>query len=452
MRRNLPVLVAKEFSGVDLGDRRLSKRCGKLAKGMALNPEKSLPKALEDWAQTKAAYRFLSNENVTREKLLKPHIAQTALRGKEQGVILTIQDTTYLNFSDHKATEGLGWIGRTEVLQGLVVHSTLAVGGEDREVLGLLHQEVWAREEPMAKDEKSRDRRNRPRESERWVRGIAAVDRLSLKRHVIAIFDREGDIYEALGELDRTKQGFVIRAAWNRRLVGEAGHLFDAVRSAPELGTMEVHVPAKAGRAARTAQLVLRSVLVSIKPPRGAEKKAAAIETAVVQAVELNPPAGIEALEWVLLTREAHQTLEECIAVVRYYTARWKIEEFHIGLKTGCRIEERQLKTRAALEAFLGFCDLIAVMLLRLRDSARRLEQRPASEILSPIQLRLLSKKNRRLPADPNAREALRAIAQLGGFLARKSDGEPGWRTLWCGMQKLLLMEQGYLLATTSGT
>jgi hypothetical protein len=165
----------------------------------------------------------------------------------------------------------------------------------------------------------------------------------------------------------------------------------------------------------------------------------------VVEVQEEHPPAGCEALKWVLFTSEPLGSVQACARVAMIYSRRWKIEEFHMGLKTGCGVEDRQFETRKRMEAFLGLASVMSVMLLRMRDAVRGGEK--ASVYLTEIQIKCLRIKYPSLACDPSAREALRTVARLGGFLARKGDGEPGWRTLWYGMEKLLFMEHGYLFA-----
>ena len=437
-------LIAREFEETELGDKRLNERCQQVVKAIAKQPSKSIPQACGDWGSTQAAYRFFSNENVSRQILLEAPIECTIKRIGECREVLAIQDTTFLNFTAHKATEGLGPIGTQEGLRGLVVHNTLAVELERGEVLGLLGQQVWARGKRYSREETAQERRQRDRESQCWVKGIESLEGQKLGS-VIEVMDREGDIYEVLATLKESHGLFVIRACHNRLLAEEAGYVFDAVRQSVPIGKVVVSVPAKAGQKKRQALLSLRRTCVMICPPKALGREGQDLKVHVVEVKEEHPPKGCAPLHWVLLTSEPIDTLEACVRVTMIYTRRWKIEEFHMGLKTGCHMEERQLETRKRLECFLGLCSVISVMLLRLWDPARF--EGSALDILTEAQLITLRSKVPRLSSTPTAREALRAVAQLGGFLGRKGDGEPGWRTLWRGMEQILLMEHGYLLA-----
>jgi len=440
MSTNKEFRMKTEFRGIALGDERLNKRCVELAKALGKHPDESIPQSCGDWGATKAAYRFFENDRVTREALLAPHIAQTVEQSRLTEVI-AIGDTTYLNFTAHPSVEDLGPIGTTEGLQGMVVHNTIAVTADQGEVLGMLHQEVWVRDGRYPKEETWFQRHKREKESERWQRGVKAVEELGLKG-AIHVFDREGDIYGVLRLLE--KRRFVIRAAQNRALSSDEGHLFEVLRQSDPIGKMTVYVPPRGGRKAREALLTLRRKHMVLRPPATEPKEQAApVEVNLVEACEHHAPKGCTPLHWVLLTSEAVDTLEQCVHVIKLYKYRWKVEEFHKSLKTGCQIEQRQLQTRHRLEAVLGLYSVIGMMLLRIRDAARE-AGRQATEYFNEVQLKLLHRRYPKIGKKPKVRDAFRAVAQLGGFLARKSDGEPGWKTLWLGMRELLAMERGY--------
>lgn len=159
---------------------------------------------------------------------------------------------------------------------------------------------------------------------------------------------------------------------------------------------------------------------------------------------ESRPPKGQKPLSWCLLTGEPIETLEDCLEVVRAYEGRWLVEELHMGFKSGCGTETRRLQADRRIINFLALATVVAFGMLSLRDAARRPEPPPASEYLSEVQLVLLDEMCPELSPAPNAYEALRAMAGLGGFIGRKSDGEPGWRTLWRGWEQLLQAELGF--------
>jgi hypothetical protein len=166
----------------------------------------------------------------------------------------------------------------------------------------------------------------------------------------------------------------------------------------------------------------------------------------VVLVEEINAPSEKEALRWFLLTREPIDTAEQVLLVVRCYEARWKIEEFHMALKTGCALEERQLTNAHRLENLLAFATAIACELLKLRDVSRD-KDRTASDVLTPTQLEILRETHPRITSTSTALATLKAVAELGGFYGSNKDKRPGWRTLWTGFRKIVEVERGYLLA-----
>jgi hypothetical protein len=273
--------------------------------------------------------------------------------------------------------------------------------------------------------------------------------RVGSAKRLIFVFDRGGDIFEAIEELQEMGQGFVIRAAVNRRLKVEAeerAYLFESVAGEAVVAEQPVRIPAGGGRKERTAVVSLRVGTYHLMPPKVRDRRGESRQVNVVQVSEDGPPEGVAPLHWVLLTSEPAGTGEEALQVLDHYCARWKIEEWHKALKTGCRLEQRQLRDWDRLEVLLGIFSVIAWRLLVLRDAARGNQTCPNGEVLTEAQREILRKSDPKLPDTDDARAYLRAIAKLGGFLGRRRDGDPGWITLWRGYSRLLDMELGYNL------
>jgi hypothetical protein len=438
--------VLNEFEHIDLKDKRLNNRCKKVAVAVSKNPGQSFGQVCSGKSDIKGAYRFFENENITRDKLLESHIENTIERCRERKEVAAIQDTTYLNLSKHECTQGLGPIGSSEDgLKGLLVHSIIAVASESGEVLGLLGQEVWAREGHHPKDETSEERRQRPRESERWQRGIQRMIEIDIGSSAISICDREGDIYEVLKLAQEHGQRFIIRENRDRLLADKKNKISDVLKKREFIGKYTVGIVSKKGQKARTALVSVRSAKITICPPTALGRKGDCIGMNVVEAYERHAPKGCEPIHWILLTSDPVTIMDECMAVINRYTLRWKIEEFHMGLKTGCHVEERQFKTRKRVEAFLGLSSILSIALLRLRDHAR--DKNSLDHGLNSIELALLKRRIPELGRNPTAHIVMRAIAQLGGFPNRRSDGDPGWRTLLRGIYEILIMEHGFFLA-----
>lgn len=444
-----------EFGRSDLGHGARTKRAVRVGAALVQNPSSSIPRVTENAHQAKGVYRLLSNPRVQHDDILSGHIDRTVERCLGRSAVLVIQDSTTLSYTEHRKVRGLGPVNDRARGRGFLAHTALAVSVEEHEVLGVLDQHVWVRgERKVTQGESCVARKKRRRESEHWAAAQRRVGKLfhgvERRPRVIAVFDREGDIFESFEAIADLGHSSIIRATHNR-LVDNDGedkqYSLDAVTSAPVVALRTVDVPARAGRGARVAQLEVRATSLALRPPRNRGRHGDSIQLNIVAAIESQPPEGAEPLVWYLVTREAIATEADVLAVVRGYEARWIIEELHMGIKTGCSTEDRQLETRHALENFLAFATVVAWQMLRLRDAARRPEPVRADQVLTPSQMIVLCGLRPRLKADCLAGDALRAIAVMGGFMGRKGDGTPGWRTLWAGFEKLLMAEKGFLVA-----
>jgi transposase-like protein/transposase Tn5 family protein len=439
-----------EFDEAELGDARLTRRLKELAGRLAEHPSQSLPDACADAAELKAAYRFFSNEQVTPAAVLASHVRATRRRIEAEAVVLAVQDTTSLDYTAHPETTGLGVLNDAKH-RGLLVHTTLAITPE-RVPLGLLAQQVWTRD--AAGLGKRQTRKQRPiaeKESQKWLTSVAAVMAARAQcptTHFISVGDREADVYD-LFALDRPAGvDWLVRAAWDRGVEAPQQHLWAAVAAAPEAGCLTVTVPRRAARPgspaqpARTADLTLRFATVTLRPPRHrASEHLPSVPVNAVWVVEPAPPAGSRPIEWLLLTTCPVITPEQALAIVGYYVCRWGIEVWHKVLKSGCQIEARQLETAARLERCLVLYSIIAWRVLYATLLARVAPDLPCTALLDPDEwqaLHCIIHRTATPPATPpTLRQAVRWIAQLGGFLARPADGEPGPITLWRGFQHL---------------
>jgi hypothetical protein len=448
-----------EYGNADLGHAARTKRLVQIGARMVQSPASSIPKASDDIAQMKGTYRFLSNPKVSADGILSGHAGSTARRCLEIDVVLVLQDTTTMTFNTRKALKGAGPTNDSSKTKGFFAHTSLVVTADGHEVLGVLQQHVWVRSRrKKPANESSRDRKRRKRESEHWANNQSKVAEVLQqcaaqaerpRPHVIAVFDREGDIFEAMQTIVQLKHSFVIRAQRNRLVDDddpEAKHYsLDEVAKAPVIGSKSVELRAREGRPARVARLEVRATTVLLKPPLSCDRKGDSLEVNIVLARENEPPANVEPLCWYLVTREPIDTVDQVMRVIEHYEARWIIEELHMGLKTGCACEQRQLETVHALKNFVATATPIAVQLLQLRDAARRdlpaeqCNMMGASEriVLNAMRPRMMAKVR-------TARELMRVLASLGGFVNRNGDPDPGWRTLWRGFERLKTATMGY--------
>lgn len=442
----------EQFGFAQLGDKRRNNRLIKVATNLAATPGGTLPQAFAQWAELKAAYRLLDGSQVTFERVIAPHCERTRAACHQAGEYLIIEDTTLLDFSMRPACEDLGFIGDGKG-RGFELHSTLAVRVEswtleqrpEGTLMGLLHQQCRT-PRPAPKGEKRGQRLSRPRRSDKWAESIQRVGRPPQAAHWIFVGDREADVYEALDTCGQHHVDFVIRACQDRRLAEAMGHLRETVARGPLLGQTTVEVRSRGGQPARTAIVEVRSVRVDLDGPwRPGGTLPPLKDVGVVEVKEVNAPEGVrEPLHWILLTSLPCATWAQAQRVVGYYTARWWIEEYHKGLKSGAGVENSQLEKAHRLEPLIALLAVVAVRLLSTKMLARsRPETFEAANSFGPEMLGLLEAKLGKPKDGWTNKNVLIATGRLGGFLARKHDGMPGWQTIWRGWQRLLWMCEG---------
>lgn len=423
-------------------DKRLFNRLVRIVEDLAAKPNSSVAEACGNWAATKGVYRFWDSERVTPEGIRASHREATVERIGGQPLVLAIQDTTDLDFTHHPATQGLGPLEHP-ALRGLKVHSVLAVseGGVPQ---GLLQQAVWARDpEDVGKRHRRRQRETADKESQRWLTAVQGTeDVVPIDASVVTVADREADIYDLFALPRRAGSELLIRAAHNRR-VNDVGYLWQTVEQAPLAGHYTFTLQRKEEMPARQATLTVRFRQVRVQPPGHRHSRAAlpAVPITAVLAQEEAVPEGVKPVRWLLLTTLAVTTLEAALCCVRWYSYRWLIERYHFVLKSGCHVEELQLETAERLENALATYCIVAWRLLWLTYEARRIPEAPSSLALETHEWQALYctiHKTSIPPAEPpTLQQAVRWIAQLGGFLGRRSDGQPGVKTIWRGLRRL---------------
>jgi Transposase DNA-binding/Transposase Tn5 dimerisation domain len=434
----------EEFGEADLGDVRRTTRLVQLASVLGAQPSASLPDATDDPASLKAAYRFFANDYVRAEAMLESHVLSTTRRMQAVPLVLAVQDTTYLDWTDHPATQGLGPLAAPSH-QGLLAHTTLALTPE-RVPLGLLQQQVWARDKDVRRQQDHKQRPTCDKESQKWLTSLDAVIAARTEcpdTHFVSVGDREADVYD-LFLVDRPAGvDLLIRAAQDRKAEHAEKYLWAAMASAPVAATVTIHIGARAGQVARQAALKIRWKQVTLRPPNSRSKeKLPNITVWAVWACETTPPPGVEGVEWLLLTTMPISSTEDALERLEWYAARWGIEVWHKVLKSGCRIEDRQLETGERLIRCLTLYSVIAWRILYATMLARAAPNVPCTVLLDDDEWQGLYCRIHRVaraPAKPpTLRQAVRWIAQLGGFLGRKRDGEPGVTVLWKGFQHLV--------------
>lgn len=445
-RQNNQDWAKEEFGQAKLDDERLNKRLLTLARDFYDRPQANLPQACQSRAKTRAAYRFFDHPKITMDKLLQSHYEATIERISQQKIVLVAQDTTSLNYSAHPATVGLGPISpKPEGVVGLLLHDSMAFNLAGTP-LGLLDVQCWARDPKQF--HKKQFRHELPieqKESQKWLsayRKVAEAGQRCPNTTLVSVGDREADIYELfhLALNDPSKAHLLVRAEHNRQLAEEQGQLWEQIEGEPVAGIEVIGVPRQARRAPREARLEVRFKQVRLKPPK---RKAELGEIAItaIMAQEIDVPEGAEPIQWMLLTTMAVHDFDQAAEKLGWYAKRWGIEVYHRTLKSGCKIEERQLGSADRIEACLAIDMVVAWRIFHLTKLGRETPDVPCTVFFEEAEWKALYCFVRQDPKPPDQpptlREAVRMVASLGGFLGRKSDGEPGTKSLWLGIQRL---------------
>jgi hypothetical protein len=447
--------VQRELCGVQLGDARRAARVRWIVEHLSTHPGEHFAQAAGTKAGAKAMYRFFESEAVAPEAILEAHAACSWERAKVCPRVLIVQDTTVLDYSGHPHVEGLGPTNDTEG-RGLFAHSALALT-EDGEPLGVVHQETWVRDlEEVGKTASRRQRPWQEKESYKWQRTVeAVVPHQEPAQRFIVIGDRESDVYGLLASPRPPGVELLVRSAQNRKLQQE-GFLHDVLRKGPAAGMLLVEVGRAQERAPRRARCEVRFREVTLVPPRHADAGVprVAVRAWAVLIDEPHPPQGETPLHWVLIATWPLESLEEAIRCVGYYSRRWLVERYHYVLKSGCKIEASQLRTRERLERLEAVSVIVAWRLLSLTYQARLHPEQPCTLVLSRPEWQVLYAyhHHRLLGAGepvPTLGEALVWVAKLGGYWGRTRDAPPGVKVLWRGLTRLREMVQGFTLAVS---
>lgn len=495
------------FATAELGDQRRTRRLVQVAAQMAQAPAASLPVQMGGQrADLKATYRLLHEADVTHEALCRPHWQQTREQAHtQQRTVLLVHDDTELDDGYDPAIKGLGPVGNGSHW-GFFVHSVLAVVpmGEHEQVLGLAYQEPWVRESAprAAKGQKqsSKQRAQRERESHHWLHAIEQVGAPAAGECWVHVGDRSADMYDFLLASRQMGCEVLVRAVQNRRLHSEepesaqaqVDHLIDLMKSWPAQGTRLQYVPSEQERRARQAQLSISWGQVNIPPTDlhgRLRKDAPVLSLWAIHVWEADPPLRsegqrprvrlekhgrarkraerqrkqakqkpvepkptqqeerVEPLEWFLLCSLPVRSEAEAWRGAQWYGCRWSVEDLHKGIKTGCQLEARHLREQASLQRLLGIVSAIAVRLVQLRELIWQIPEQPVLAWVEREEAQVIAWQEQASLEELSIGRFLRAVAQMGGFLGRQSDGEPGWQTLWKGWERLQWKVEGLRLA-----
>jgi Transposase DNA-binding/Transposase Tn5 dimerisation domain len=459
------VWAEQTFGTAELGDRRRTRRLVRTAARIADHPQGSLP-AKFDWNGLRAAYRLVNRPEVTHEQVAGPHYRQVREAMAGEPLVLVVHDTTELDFTSHRALRGTGPLGSTGPRgtgggRGLLQHNSLAIRPDGR-LLGLAYQQVVPRRAAPPGETKAQ-RRRRQRESRLWLRGVEALGPAPQGSAWVDVADCGGDLFDAMHAARGLGHHFLIRVAQDRKVrVGPPGgqrqtYLRRHARQLAPQASGTVAIAGKGGRPARQAAVALAAAAVWVCPPWPESKRAdarPALPAWVERIWEPDPPPGVEPLEWVLISSLPVESAEDLRQRQAWYARRWPTaEEFHQVEKTGCGEEDLRFETAEAMGPMLALLSVVAVRILQLREAARHSPEAPAAQVASALERQLVAAAT---PGGPSAaaltvRQFVRGVARLGGFLGRRRDGSPGWKTLWRGYQRLQDMVEGVARLGTAG-
>lgn len=433
MKYHLQTWARKQFENVSLGDKRLNKRAQIIANNMMKKPKASINMQSESWSESKGAYRFFDSEKVNFQDLIKPHTDSIKSKSNLLELVLAIQDTCYIGYGHHPSVTDLGHIG-AEDTSGVILHNTLAVDPSSKHpsVIGVLDQWIHNR-----KDEKDEEWK----ETKLWQEASSRINIDINKTKVVEVMDREGCVFDIMKNCLSLGHEFLIRSKSNKYVRNPLRRqIREAAAKVKEAGTINLDVQKKKGQKKRKAKLEIKYLPIEIPGPPG--RKDESIDCNLVQVVETNLPEGQEPLNWYLLTSVEVNSFEDALNVISWYKYRWIIEEYHKCIKTGCNVQSKQLKTAFRIENFLGIAGIIAVKLLQIRDLMRVMPDELASKVVDPLSLKIIQNYHK-VKNDLTVKEYYILVAKMGGFLDRKSDGDPGWQTLWKGQLQLFWMVEG---------
>jgi hypothetical protein len=461
--------IDRELAGSRFSDERLGKRLRSLVHQLSGAIGSPLPLACGDWASAKAAYRFLSNDDVSEDQILAGHFAATAERIRAvDGPILVLQDTTEFIYKRSRP-EDIGAIGFAPMARGpgghrklytvcgLLMHSSLAVTPEGLP-LGLTAAKFWSRSK--FKGTTALKRHINPtrvpievKESIRWLENMSQSNALiGDPARCVHIGDRENDIYEFFCRAFAEGTNFVVRTCVDR-LAGDGSHTINAEMAEVSVkGLHPITVPLGNGEVEETA-VEIRFKAIDVLPPIGKQKRYPPLRLTVIHAQERTDPEGRKPIDWRLITNLPIKTAVDAIEKLNWYAMRWKIEVFHKILKSGCRAEDAKLRTADRLVNLIAIFCVISWRIFWMTMISRIVPDAPPTLVFTEEECTILDETVRRPtgePAVPTLAKYSDSVARLGGYMARSHDQPPGNIVMWRGWRRLMDISIGYRLAAQS--
>jgi len=393
--------IDRELAGCDFEDERLHKRFRVLLEKLSTGLGESIPLACQDWANTKAAYRFFSNDRVSEADILAGHFESTRSRFvAADGPVLVLQDTTEFNYqrerpaligSTTKTNSGRDKRGRVRrhTLCGILMHASLAVTTEGLPV-GVAAIKFWTRKE--FKGCNALKKRINPtrvpieeKESFRWLENLRQSTALfDDPARCVHIGDRESDIYELFCTAQELGTHFLVRTCVDRLAGGGEHTIANEMDEEPVKGLHRVDVRDKKGNLSQ-AVLEIRYRRIHVLPPIGKQKQYPELTLTVIQAQERGTPKAREKINWKLITDLSVESRQDAIEKLDWYAMRWKIETFHKILKSGCKAEESKLRTAQRLANLIAVFCILSWRVFWMTMLNRAISGAPPKLVLTPI-------------------------------------------------------------------
>jgi len=438
--------IINECSTTCFGDKRLKDRYMTILEHQSGMPSESIPASCGGWAETQATYRFLNNDRVTYNNVLQGHKSASKERMSKSDIVLAIQDTTSIDYTNHRSSEKLGHLESSNN-RGIFLHPTLAIT-PSRVNLGVISTEIWTRD--LSTIGKKALRKTTPiedKESNRWLNSYRETNKLACEipeTKFINIGDRECDIYElfVLATEEGSKAQLIVRAGQNRNVAlenNETSHLWNVLEDSEELGMKSLPVIQTVHHQSRNAELSLKARQITLKAPHRNRVKLPDLQIFAVLAVEKNPPDIEDRIEWLLLTTLDVTNLSEAFQILDYYTCRWQIEMYFRVLKGGCKIEKLQLSEPETVMNAIAVYMVISWRIQYLLMLGRACPNLPSNLLFSKDEINSIYIANNKPLSDkpPILNDMITSISALGGYLNRKCDQDPGVKVFWIGLTKL---------------
>lgn len=441
--------VANELERINIGDLRLNNRIMELLEKASKQPLVSLNKMFHTRKEVQACYRFFSNDLVDEIKIIKPHIQKTLERSSQHPVVLSLSDTTSLNYTTRKKLKDSGYISSNNA-QGFFLHANIVVT-PDRLHLGIGSQKIWARE----KEKPGRSLREyKPlveKESYRWLEAYRDSCKLAEScktTQVVHITDREGDIFEIFAEYESKKKNgvaaeYIIRSNHNRTVYsqGKSSALIEKLEGSKILGEVSFEIINRKNGTTRRVRQSVQAISGEIKSRYGADTPNIKTSLNAIYLKEIDPPEGEKPVNWCLLTSLCIDSFEDIMKVVKFYLCRWEIEVFFKTYKSGCKIEEKSLRSAERLFPLFSLFLIVAWRINFLLHMSRINPNLSCEVFFEESEWKagyVAATRNRQPPSTPpSMKEMLGFIGKLGGHLGRKNDPDPGVKAIWIGICKL---------------